>query len=1008
MISKQPSHKIIHMRNYFTLFMLCLVCSISTAQDLNIEKISPALWEQMLDSGDTHFPVNILLEDQVDVLGMRSVFNREKTSLNERARILIPALMDKAAATQEPILKFLTDQPDIDSDKISALWITNVIQAELSIPQINALSLRRDVGKLEWISPATAFSPELSEAAPVSPNGSEIGHRAIKADKLWAMGYSGYGRRIMVHDSGVEGVHPALRLNYQGYHVAQQSHSYTGNDPQGPSDCPVNGINHGTHVAGTTCGLNRLNNDTIGVAYNSKWLAAPNANLIGACDEARFSDIQNYQWAMNPDGNSNTITDMPDVINNSFGGLGGCQNTSTVANSQDALETAGVALVWAAGNDGPGQSTTSTASDINHDLVISFSVAALNSNATTAAGFSSRGPSDCGNTGSLLIKPEVAAPGVNVRSSNGVAGYTNSSGTSMAAPHVAGAVALLKEAFPDLTGEAIKLALYLTANDLGTAGEDNTYGMGIINVLDAFNFLVADGNTPVVPQRDDDVMIVDIVPFDQDCGDGSFGAEILLENGGENTLTSAVVNYEFLQNGNPVVAGSLNWSGSLETGERSTLMIPDTENLNGSYVFRVTTNTPNGTADERPLNNIYQIPVRAIQVEPLEVVIDGADLNNPCASSSAILRFDSPDVVDAEWYILSSGGVPIETGPYFQTPALPNAFTFYAVPILSGNGGIKDIEETETTNGVLQGEGLVFDVLEDIHLFTTKVYAVTTGPLLMKIIRSDGSTVKNKNLVVNNAGEIEVEWNVDIPAGSRYSMLYTVGAELRYTTNPAYPYTVGGALSITNSTEFINPLEKYLYFYDWKFEYNYSCGRIAVPVLFAGEDGPTVDFTVSTDMPSVGQEISFENTSENATQYIWNFGDGTTSTDENPTHVYTETGTYPVTLSAVNEEGCNITTLQEVTVVISTSAEEELLAQSFNLFPNPTTGQLTLFFSGDVPDISRIAVIDLLGKTVLQMNKSQLGRNDIQLDLSGLTNGVYHLLIETSEVSTSRRVIKMN
>jgi len=996
------------MRNYFILFILCLFCSFSTAQDFNIEKISPALWEQMMDANDDHFPVYILMEDQVDVLGMRAAFNRDKTSLEERAQLLIPALMEKASVTQKPILDYLTAQPGLDTEKIAALWITNVIQAELTIAQINALTLRREVGKLEWIPPATAFSPEVSEAAPVSPNGSEIGHRSIKADKLWAMGYSGYGRRIMIQDSGVEGVHPALRLNYQGYHVAQQSYAYTGSNPSGPNDCAINGIHHGTHVAGTTCGLNRLNNDTIGVAHNAKWLAAPHANLTGACDEARWGEIQNYQWALNPDGNSNTITDMPDVINNSFGGVGGCQNTSAVANSQDALETAGVAVVWAAGNDGPGTSTTSTASDINHDLVISFSVAALNSNATTAAGFSSRGPSDCGNTGSLMIKPEVAAPGVNVRSSNGAFGYTNSSGTSMAAPHVAGSVALLKEAFPDLTGEEIKLALYFSANDLGAAGEDNTYGMGIINLLDAFNYLVADGNTPTVPQRNDDVMIVNIEPFDQECGDGSFGAEVLLENGGENTLTSAVVNYEFIQNGNAVASGAVNWSGSLETHERSTIMIPDTEDLNGTYIFRVTIDTPNGTVDERPLNNIYQVPVRAIQVTPLEVGVAGTEINDPCMSSSTVLRFTSPEVIDANWYVTPVGGAVVNTGTYYETPPLPNPFTFYAVPVLSGNGGIQDIETTETASGVIQGQGLKFDVLEDIHLYTTKVYAITTGPLLVRIVRANGGTLKNKTVTVNTLGEVEIDWDIDIPAGSGYTIQFTVGAELRYTTNPDFPYTVGGALSIIGSTEFADPLDKYLYFYDWAFEYNYSCGRIPIEVNFSGTDGPTVAFMASTDTPATEQEISFTNTSTNATQYSWNFGDGTTSMDENPTHVYTEVGTYPVTLSASSDDGCTVTTLQEIRVALATSTEDEILAESFNLFPNPSTGQLTLLFTNEMPVISNITVIDLLGQSVLQLTASQITGNDIQMDLSGLTNGVYHLLIETNEARTTRRVIKMN
>ena len=256
------------MRTRFTLFFILVSTIFSYGQELNIEKISPALWEQVLDSGAETLPVYILLADQVDVLGLRATFNRDKTSLKERNQILIPALMEKAASTQGPLLEYLHDLPNIDTDQIVGLWVTNVIQAELTIPQIKEISLRRDVGKLEYIMPEIPFSPETSEAAPVSPNGSELGLRSIKADKLWQMGYSGYGRRIMIQDSGVHGVHPALRLNYQGYHVAEDRFAYTGGSPTGPIDCAINGIFHGTHVAGTTCGLDRLNNDTIGVAHN--------------------------------------------------------------------------------------------------------------------------------------------------------------------------------------------------------------------------------------------------------------------------------------------------------------------------------------------------------------------------------------------------------------------------------------------------------------------------------------------------------------------------------------------------------------------------------------------------------------------------------------------------------------------------------------------------------------------------------------------------------------------
>jgi subtilisin family serine protease len=134
----------------------------------------------------------------------------------------------------------------------------------------------------------------------------------------------------------------------------------------------------------------------------------------------------------------------------------------------------------------------------NYDLVRFFAVGNVNANVASLpiASGSSRGPTVCSGTGSLKIKPEVSAPGTNVRSSVFNGNYTEYSGTSMAAPHVAGAIMILKEAFPELSGEDIMLALYFSAIDLGDEGEDNDYGMGIINLPAAYQYLVDEGNTP--------------------------------------------------------------------------------------------------------------------------------------------------------------------------------------------------------------------------------------------------------------------------------------------------------------------------------------------------------------------------------------------------------------------------------------------------------------------------------------------------------------------------------
>lgn len=979
------------------------------AQDMLIEKISPALWEKMVDAEEEHFSVYILLEDQVDILGMRARFNQEKTSIAERTYAVITSLETKAAETQEPLLAYLRSNAAIDQESIRPYWITNLVQVELTAEQIKDISLRRDVGKLELITPSFLFEGEKAEAAPPVPNGSEPGLRAINADKLWQMGYTGYSRRIMIHDSGVAGKNPALRLNYQGFYAEEDNDAYTGSAQDGSTDCQIFGIFHGTHVAGTTCGLNRLTNDTIGVAFNAKWLSAPNSFLVGACEDAAFTDMQNFQWALNPDGDANTTDDMPDVINNSFGGLGDCQNSSALSNVQDALETAGVAVVWAAGNDGPGTSTTSTASDINHDLVISFSVGALNSS-NVIAGFSSRGPSDCSAaTSSLEIKPEVSAPGVNIRSSNGNFGYANSQGTSMAAPHVAGAVALLKEAYPEVTGEAIKLALYNTCTDLGAPGEDNNYGMGIINVLEAFNYLQAQGNTPTTPERANDVMIVNIEEQDPECGTGIFNSQVLIENAGTSPLTSATIAYEFLQGNTVAASGSFDWTGNLNTTEREMITLPEVSGLNGQFDYRVSVGNPNGTADERPLNNIYGFRVEVVQVEPLEGTYVGATVGNPCAQTTATIFVDNPDVISADWYALQSSGPLLGSGLYFETISLPNPFTYYVVPRLSGSGGIVDPNTTTTATASEDGEGLVFDVLAETRLVSTKIYSEGGGLCLFRLVSPQGSNIASRTMNISEPGEYQVDWGIDLEPGSGYRMeLGTGTAPLKYTTNPGFPYSVGGAITINESTDFDDPSSKYYYFYDWTAEYTYACGRVPVLVDFGGSDGPEVNFTIDNSAPLTNQNISFTNSTVNATDYVWDFGDGNTSTDENPTHVYTEVGTYTVYLSAVNGDGCMNTVSQEITVDLNTSTELNWLDESVSIFPNPTSSQLNILMNLEENHDVQIELVDVLGRQIKSIPSDNIRQANYQLDMSGLTNGVYYVVIMANDTRIVRKVAKMN
>ena len=154
-------------------------------------------------------------------------------------------------------------------------------------------------------------------------------------------------------------------------------------------------------------------------------------------------------------------------------------------------------VVFAAGNEG--SSGLRRPADRAMDAYRNLAVAAVDGNTSgwPLAYFSSLGPTYCTPNGTAAIKPDIAAPGVSVRSSYPGQTYVYMSGTSMATPHIAGVVALMRQANPEITVNAIKQIIYETAHDLGPAGEDNGYGWGMVDAYVAVTHVSPDTAAPV-------------------------------------------------------------------------------------------------------------------------------------------------------------------------------------------------------------------------------------------------------------------------------------------------------------------------------------------------------------------------------------------------------------------------------------------------------------------------------------------------------------------------------
>jgi subtilisin family serine protease len=309
------------------------------------------------------------------------------------------------------------------------------------------------------------LSTTTTTGAP-EPNISVINAPALES------GFRGRGVVVASMDSGVDATHPDLAARWRGG-------SAVGMIRTASIQVPTDVSGHGTWTMGVMVGRD-AGGTSIGVAPDAQWIAVKIFNDSGA---STFSAIhQGYQWLLDPDHNLQTA-DAPDVVNNSWS-LGYPVCDLTFEPDLQALVAAGITPVFAAGNYGP-NSSTSTSPANNPDA---FSVGATD-NGTAIYTYSSRGTTSCG--GAARTFPDLVAPGVNIYSSDIYGGYWWSTGTSLAAPHVSGALALLLSAFPDLTVAQERLALINSAHDLGTAGADNTFGAGRIDVLAAYNVIAS-------------------------------------------------------------------------------------------------------------------------------------------------------------------------------------------------------------------------------------------------------------------------------------------------------------------------------------------------------------------------------------------------------------------------------------------------------------------------------------------------------------------------------------
>ena len=391
-------------------------------------------------SSQTEFLVQ--LREQADLSGAADLAIKE-----EKGQYVFEQLTAVANQTQPAVIAELERL----GVAYKPFWISNMIWVEGDITVVQAMALRDDVAYL-YANPTVTKAVEPAVAKPLNTTGGWSNIEHVGAKDVWAMGYRGQGVVIGGQDTGYKWDHPALRAAYRGWDGNTADHHYNWHDywNTAVNNCPANSQapcddhGHGTHTMGTMAGS--LNE--IGMAPDAKWIGCRNMTG-GNGTPASYTDC--YQWFIAPtdlNGLNPDPSKAPDVINNSWGcpPSEGC-NANSLASVVAAVRTAGIVTVHSAGNNGSSCSSSNTPGTIYDE---SFSVGATHNNDEIVS-FSSRGPITV--DGSNRMKPDITAPGFNIYSATLNDGYGYSSGTSMAAPHVAGLVALILSARPDLKGD---------------------------------------------------------------------------------------------------------------------------------------------------------------------------------------------------------------------------------------------------------------------------------------------------------------------------------------------------------------------------------------------------------------------------------------------------------------------------------------------------------------------------------------------------------------------------
>lgn len=553
----------------------------SVTNGLAKEKISDRLLTNFKDAEKVTFLVKFKekadpqeVAEQARKTAEAKNLSAQNTKLVQRSAV-VSELKATSLDSQSSVIKFLEqEQKNGNVEEFDSYYVVNGMAVTATKEIAEKIAGFSEVEKIlpnetrQMVTTVTedAKAP-ASEVANVEWNVSRV-----NAPQAWELGVDGSGTVVAVIDTGVDWDHPALKEKYRGYNEAtgEVDHDFNWFDATAGQADPYDDDGHGTHVTGTIVGSEPNGSNQVGVAPGAEYISVKAFTPEGGTDADL---LEAAEWILAPtDSEGNIRVDLaPDVVNNSWGGGPGLDEWyRDVVISWRAAE---IFPEFSAGNTtltnpgGPG----SVAAPANYPE--SFATGATDIN-NKVGSFSLRGPSPYDE-----IKPDISAPGVNIRSSVPGGGYEGGwNGTSMAGPAVAGVAALLRQVDSTITVDEMEDILLNTATPL-TDGEYTTspnhgYGYGLVDAYSAVSSITSGLGTiegQVTKQGDDTVAPT----FEHEAPVETYeGMDLALSISTSDNISISTVNLNYVDENSEVkTIEAGHTSGNYQSGE-FTVVIP--------------------------------------------------------------------------------------------------------------------------------------------------------------------------------------------------------------------------------------------------------------------------------------------------------------------------------------------------------------------------------------------------------------------------------------------------